>query len=362
MRSALPAAWCLLIVCILPACAGIEWDAVPEVYTLRPDGSILASDGGGSTPDNYLLSKRAYRDFILEFDVMQAGPMGEKSRTIVCWGVDPENHNNRACYFLSGRGISEDAWTHVRLVVISGNAALFMDGVRTGGDPTTYETPLAEGRVGLLHYYNYNYEFRNLSITPLTADALPAPAEPEVTFDDSGVMALRWSSPGAYAGVLGHRIYRAEGANVAAEPDLLIATVQGSEYRDAGLRSNTAYTYLIVPVVGGDTAGKPSAPVSVHTGQLPAPSAPAGVTAIRRIDGTVRVRWQAGGAGRLRGYQVSRGASEQQARGARPFAELLPPDSDSVLIPGAADAFYAVAAVDPEGKPRCVRCRYTRRR
>ena len=351
MRTALMAVLCLFVVCACATADQVEWDAVPAVYTLRPDGSILASDGGGSTSDNYLLSRQAYRDFILEFDMKQAGPVGEKARTIVCWGVDPENHNNRTCYFLSGRGIAEDRWTHVRLVVVGGKAALFMDGLRTGGDPTVYETPLAEGRVGLLHYYNYNYEYANLSLTALTADALPAPAEPEVTFDDSGVMALRWSSPEAYAGVLGHRIYRAEGANVAAEPDLLLATVKGNEYRDAGLRSNTAYSYLIVPVVGGDTAGKPSAPVSVHTGQLPPPTAPAGVTAIRRTDGTVRVRWQAGAGGRLKGYQVSRGATEDEARAAKPFAPLLAPDSDNTLIPGTLDGFYAVAAVDPEGNP-----------
>lgn len=351
MRTATLAVLCIFAVCACATAAQVEWDAVPAVYTLRPDGSIVASDGGGSTSDNYLLSKQGYRDFILEFDMKQAGPVGEKARTIICWGVDPDNHANRKCYFLSGRGIAENRWTHVRLVVIGDNAALFMDGVRIGGEPTVYETPLAEGRVGLLHYYNYNYEFRNLGITPLTADALPAPAEPEVTFDDSGIMLLRWSTPEAFADVLSHRIYRAEGDTLAAEPDLLLATVQGNEYRDAGLKSNTAYSYLIVPVVGGETAGKPSAPVSVHTGQLPSPTAPAGVTAIRRIDGTVRVRWQSGVGGRLKGYQVSRGATEDKARAAKPFAELLPPDTDNMLVPGTDDGFYAVAAVDPEGNP-----------
>ncbi len=351
MRTALIPVLCLFVVCACTAADPIEWDAAPAVYTLRPDGSILASDGGGSTPDNYLLSKQAYRDFVLEFDIRQAGPVGEKPRTIVCWGVDPDNHANRKCYFLADRGISEAAWSHVRLVVIGDNAALFLDGARIGGDPAVYETPLAEGRVGLLHYYNYNYEFRNLRITPLSAEALPAPAEPTVTFDESGVMLLRWATPEALADVLSHRIYRTEGTAVAAEPDLLVATVKGSEYRDAALKSDTAYSYLVVPLIGEDTPGKPSTPVMVQTGQLPVPTAPAGVTAIRRIDGTVRVRWQPGGGGRLKGHQVSRGGTQQQARSARPFAELLPPDTDSILIPGTRDAFYAVAAVDPEGKP-----------
>ena len=350
MRTRLLTALCLLLACGAVSSAEIEWDEAPAVYTINPDGSVLASDGGRSTPDHYLLTNQAYRDFIFEFDIRQAAPIGARARTIVCWGVDPADHGNRKSYFLAGRGITQDAWMHVRLVVLGENVALFMDGSRIAGNPTLYEAPLEEGRVGLLHYYNYNYEFRNLSIVPLTAEAIPAPAEPKIAFDDMGVLTLSWSTPDEYADVLNHRIYRAEGHDVAQDDAFLLGTVRGTEYLDAGVKSNTAYSYLVVRILGEDTPGKPTAPIAVHTGTLPPPPAPSWARAIRRIDDMIRVRWEPGLGGRLRGYQVSRGNTGQEARGARPFAQLLPPDTDHVLIPGTGDAYYAVAAVDPEGK------------
>ena len=47
MRTALMAVLCLFVVCACATADQVEWDAVPAVYTLRPDGSILASDGDG---------------------------------------------------------------------------------------------------------------------------------------------------------------------------------------------------------------------------------------------------------------------------------------------------------------------------
>ena len=150
VQTALLAVLCLLIACTLAVSASIQWDDAPPGYTVRDDGSILASDGGQSTPDHYLLTRDAYSDFILELDIKQAGPVGERPRSIICWAVDPQDHGNRTCYFIQSSGVAKDKWTHMRLVVLGGNAALSVNGSRVGGNPTVYGIPMEQGRVGLL--------------------------------------------------------------------------------------------------------------------------------------------------------------------------------------------------------------------
>lgn len=335
------------------AAAAIAWAPAPDVYRLSPDGSIEVRDGGRSTEDHYLLTASDCRDFILEFEAERLGEPGEKPRSIVVWAVDPADHANRKAFFMDLASLRLGERAPVRVVVFGGRALLQVGGRDVSASPVVYGTPPPAGRVGFLHYYNYAYRYTNVRLTSLDESALPAPSGLRGKLSAGGVLNLQWTMPGAFAGVVSYRVFRAIGSELATAPSDLLAETQTASFQDPSLPSSVAVRYAVAAVGPDGTSGPLSRPFSLRTPRFRPCAAPLRVEGTRRLDGSVRVRWELAPDTRQAGVSVFRGQSEAelQAANAPVVAAKLPLGANEFLAPPGPGDYVAVAALDPDGRP-----------
>lgn len=326
----------ILVLAVVPVAAGAAslWDPAPE-YRVLPDGAVEVDDGGGSPGDRYLLSARDYRDFCLEFDLIARRPAGDKVRAIVVWAVDAAKHENRRAIFLPV-GAQAAPRRHFRLLVLGGRC-LLSEGERviaTSAQP--YGEPPAAGRVGLLHYYNHNFRYENLKLTALEATSLAVPQKLQAALTRGGALRLTWEVPAAYRDVLRYRVTR-----TCAGRETLTAETAQPRYLDRSLRSDTTYGYRVAVLAGEGLVGRASAPVTVKTKALPAPAAPQRLLAVRRLDGSVRIRWALAPESRALGVRL--------AAGGEVLAPALPLTCTDYLAPAPGAPAYSLTVISPDG-------------
>ncbi|MCE5238491.1 heparinase II/III family protein [bacterium] len=317
--------------------AQIQWDRAPEAYQVGPDGAIEISDGGGSTPDKYLLTAQDFRDFALEFDMVARPAGGPKLRAIIVWAVQADKHENRKAFFLPLDTLKVGEKVHFRLLVLGGRSLLYRDGQLISSGPTVYGEPPAQGRVGFLHYYNHNVRYEHVKLQPLDPTTLAPPTKLQAIVTKGGAVRLTWGMTADYADLLRYRVRRGDE----------ISETAVREFVDRTVRSNQAYTYTVEALAGEGVASRP-ATVTVRTGKLPPPKAPQRVTATVRLDGSVRLRWQLDPDSRCAGLGLTKMMTPQS----KPLGVgSVPVSATEFLVPGPASAWYAVNVKSPDGGP-----------
>jgi hypothetical protein len=334
-------AWSVMLALLLAtaACAQVQWDPAPAAYQLSPDGAIEISDGGGSTPDQYLLSAQDFRDFSLEFDLIARPAGGAKLPAIVVWAVQADKRENRQAYFLPLDTVKVGEKVHFRLLVLGGRSLLYRDGQLIGTGPTVYGEPPARGRVGFLHYYNHNVRYEHVTLQPLDPTTLASPTKLQAAVTKGGSVRLTWEMAAEYADLLRYRVRRGD----------MTQETTGRTFLDRTVRSNQACTYTVAALAGEGVASKP-ATVTVKTGKLPPPQAPRHVSATVRLDGSVRLRWQLDPESRCAGVVIHRdvAAIVSPLLENTPVAEL-PAGQTEFLAPPPAPRGYAIGVKSPDG-------------
>jgi len=336
MRQLLAASALLLAV---SAFAQIQWDPAPEAYEFMPDGAIEISDGGGSTPDKYLLTAQDYRDFSFEFDLIAQPASGSNLRALIVWDVDAAKHENRKAIFLAAHAFKLEQRVHFRLLVLGGRNLLYQDGQLVSSGATVYGEPPAQGRVGLLHYYNHHVRYENVKLQPLDTTTLAPPTKLQATVTKGGAVRLTWEANADYAELLRYRVRRGNETN----------KTTAREFVDRTVRSNQSYSYTVESVAGEDVASLP-ATVTIKTGKLPPPAKPLAVSATVRLDGSVRLRWQLDPDSRCAGIAIHKGlavVTSPRLEGA-PIAEL-PASQAEYLAAAPPLGGYAVGVKSPDG-------------
>jgi len=260
------------------------WRPAPHEYSFEGN-AVVASDGGGSTADQYLLTTRQYTDFVLSLDITRLKAGGDRLRAIIVWGIDPRAPGNRGSFFIPVNRLAEGETHRVQVVKLGDRVALKMDGAVISRSPSMYGSPLEAAPVGLLHYYNYHFRYDNLQITPLDPKALPQPDSLAATVTPSGVVHLAWDVPEQYQGLVGFSVRRWQGGASDRPPtqEELLSTDETSAGDVTG-RTHATYSYAVA-ATSGRGAGPMSAPVTVRLEPSRPPARVARLKAVRRIDG-----------------------------------------------------------------------------
>jgi len=142
-----------------------------DVERARTDGGVTArwlSGPGRSQPDRYLLTRRRFRDCVVEFAMTRTGDTsGKRERAGFVFGVDPGNqHHRRFAWLDAGGKLPIGKPIRVRIEVAGKFGKVFMDGKLMSRGIDVCGTPLDEGVVGFLHYYNYAYDYRDFVLKP----------------------------------------------------------------------------------------------------------------------------------------------------------------------------------------------------
>ncbi|PJJ57485.1 fibronectin type 3 domain-containing protein [Mumia flava] len=175
-----------------------------------------------------------------------------------------------------------------------------------------------------------------------------APTGLEATAGD-GEVALSWTA-NTEDDLDSYTIYRTSGTG---EPDELVDTVDAgtTEYTDAGVENDTAYTYAITATDDSANESPLSATAGATPTDLTAPAAPGGLEAVGS-DAAVELSWTASAEDDVAGYRVYRGESEPVEVDGDGIAgpELLPtPAYTDTDVTNGTTYFYVVVAVDGHG-------------
>lgn len=343
---------CLLLGLVTAVTAAVQWDPAPDQYKVSPTGTVDISDGGASLPDLFLLSKDTYENFSFEFDITAGTPGGAQVRSLLVWAVDPADHANRKAFFLPAESFQRGQKHHVRLLVMTERALLYIDENKVSDRPVIYGQPPAAGKVGLLHYYNFDFHIENLKLTTLDTQTLPVPTGLAASLSKTGVGRLTWQAPAGYDGLLTYRLYRSVAKVPTIEPLNLIAETMNTEYLDRNLRSDVRYVYTVVAAVNNKISSAQAKPVALRTGKLPLPLPITDVSAVRRLDGKVRLRWQLSPESRAAGITIYRGQSPALAQSdrAEAVAPRLPLATTEYLATATPAEYYAIGIISPDGQ------------
>jgi len=323
------------------ACAETPtWREVPEAYTLEDDG-FLASDGGGSTGDSYLVTTKEYTDFVFSFDLTRMEAGGDKLRGIVVWGLDLEDRNNRGCFFLPVARLAVGETGHFDVVKLGSRVTLKLNGDVILRSPSIYGEPVAKAPIGFLHYYNYNFRYTNLEITPLEPDKLPRPTDLRAEVSPGGVVALSWQVPEVYLGLLDFQVYRRQ-ADARGGPLMKTDALQA---QDASARSGVDYSYSVAAMLD-DRGGPRSEEITVRIEHAQPPKPVEDLQAVLRIDGSARLSWRLAADSRCAGFRIERAGEE--------LAQRLRPGTTEFLADASERADYLVTTLDPDGRRHAV--------
>lgn len=151
----------------------VTWQRSVPTYEF-PEDSIVASDGGTSQPDRYLLSDGELDDFVLEWAMTRLADMGSQDRAWVVFRVHPRSTAYRSSFALASYCPQLNQPYHFRLEVSGERTELSRDGQVLTSHPTDYSpTPVWQWLV---------YDLPSENQTEMTAPTLP-----EGTFANSGV-------------------------------------------------------------------------------------------------------------------------------------------------------------------------------
>lgn len=330
-----------------------DW-APPPAHVTLDHAAVVAVSGAASTGDEYLLTQTPYRDYVLTFDARRLPFAGARPRAFLVVRADPGNTANRACISLEGLVPATAAPEPFRLVVLGDRVRLYRGGRLCAAAAPPTGTPPEQGSVGFLHYYDYGFRYENLDIVPLDATHLPPPGELAAVVRPSGVVALRWNAPAAIADLLSFDVFRAEGAGCDAVAANRIGTADRLEFTDRSARRGVLYAYRVAARLARGTVGPAAAPVTITVATAEPPRPPVQVSALRRIDGSVRISWQLPEDGRAACVRLLAGdtpITRASLAQATVIADGLPLDRVSFLAPPGAPSHLAVLLPDPDGAP-----------
>lgn len=135
------------------------------IATWRPAGET-------SQPDRYLLTARAFRRCVVEFTLTRTGrASGERERAVFVYATQPGATSNRRVIMIPVEQLAVGQPARVRVEIDGAEARMTIDG-RSVGRVDVAGSPADQGSLGLLHYYNYAWEYRDFRITDESGELL----------------------------------------------------------------------------------------------------------------------------------------------------------------------------------------------
>ncbi|MBU0609190.1 MAG: hypothetical protein KKI08_14990, partial [Armatimonadetes bacterium] len=144
---------------------GWLWD-VQRASGAGPIAATWSPSGGTSQGDRYLLTKQSFRNCTVEFKITRTGQAGgPRERCVFVFATDPKHVNDRRVIMMPADSFPVGKAVPVKVVVQGGKGTMTIDGKPSGHVDVT-GSPAEEGAVGLLHYYNYAWDYSDFTITP----------------------------------------------------------------------------------------------------------------------------------------------------------------------------------------------------
>ncbi|MCE5238223.1 heparinase II/III-family protein [bacterium] len=144
---------------------GWLWD-VQRTSSERPLVAQWAPTTGTSQGDRYLLTRQSFRNCTVEFKITRTGQAGgPQERCVFVFATDPRHVNDRRVIMMPAGSFPVGQPVPVKIVVQGGKAAMTVGGKPSGSVDVTGAAP-EQGSVGLLHYYNYAWDYSDFTITP----------------------------------------------------------------------------------------------------------------------------------------------------------------------------------------------------
>ncbi|MBN1346854.1 MAG: heparinase II/III family protein [Phycisphaerae bacterium] len=179
-----------------------------------------------SQPDRYLLTRRSFAECTVEFRITRTGrASGPRERAVFVFSTAPNAVENRRVIMLPVESLPVGKPVAVKVVVCGAKAHMTLGG-RPVGKVDVAGEPGESGSVGLLHYYNYAFDYGDLVITPKDGSPIRVDfsrpldgafwARIDETYDArEGVLRARDAEPVAFyvhmLGAPGREIIRASG-------------------------------------------------------------------------------------------------------------------------------------------------------
>ncbi len=139
------------------------------VQRARSDGGIVAAwrnRGATSQPDRYLLTRRTFGQATIEFTLCRTGrASGREERLVFVFGVPEGNPANRRHVQMPVERFPVGRPLPVRIELDGAHVRVLVEG-QPAGTTTPVGSPADVGAFGLLHYYHYGWEFRDLVFRP----------------------------------------------------------------------------------------------------------------------------------------------------------------------------------------------------
>lgn len=146
---------------------GYSW--LHDLYRAQTDGGLTAvwrPTSGSSQPDRYLLTARDFGDVTVEFTMTRrSDPSGDRERAVFVYCTRPQAPGDRKVIQMPVGSFEVGTPVRVRIDIRDGNATMTLDGKPAGGVDVV-GAPGDSGPLGYLHYYNYAWEYRDITITP----------------------------------------------------------------------------------------------------------------------------------------------------------------------------------------------------
>jgi hypothetical protein len=126
---------------------------------------------GMSQPDRYLLTRQSFKDCTVEFTIIRTGnASGPQERAVFVFAAHPKAVDTRRVIMLPVESLPVGKPVPVKVDVRGAEAQMTLGGRRVGKVDVSGQ-PGASGSLGLLHYFNYAFDYRDIVITP--ADSPP---------------------------------------------------------------------------------------------------------------------------------------------------------------------------------------------
>lgn len=131
-----------------------------------PARAQWAPTGGTSQGDRYLLTRQSFTNCTVEFKITRTGQAsGPQERCVFVFATDPQRVNDRRVIMMPASSFPVGQAVSVKVVVRGGEAQMTINGDAAGSVNVTGAAP-EQGSVGLLHYYNYAYDYSDFTVTP----------------------------------------------------------------------------------------------------------------------------------------------------------------------------------------------------
>lgn len=146
---------------------GYSW--LHDLYRAPTDGGLTATwrpSSGSSQPDRYLLTARNFGDVTVQFTMTRrADPSGDRERAVFVYCTRPEAPGDRKVIQMPVGSFPVGTPVRVKIDIRDGKATMTLDG-KPAGSVDVVGAPGTSGPLGFLHYYNYAWEYRDITITP----------------------------------------------------------------------------------------------------------------------------------------------------------------------------------------------------